>query len=117
MDGLQSSTPYDLDVNIWRDEQPGDDPVLHVAVQLAPRAGAAVWTGLRLTGFKVKTDKVEWRPTDSSIEGLSDGVYRVRAEGAPTIEEGADVTVEIELVTNQGSKQIVIGKGPVGKAE
>lgn len=103
----EMQTPYDTQINVWRNEQPGSDPTLHASVQLTPREGELPWSEVKLNWLHLRSDESNWTPKNSVIERLSGGVYQIRAVGAPTIEAGANVVVVIQLATSEGDKEIV----------
>ena len=104
----ETQASYDTAINVWRDEQPGSDPSLHVSVQLTPRKGETPWREVKLDWLHLQTDGVAWTPKNSAIERFSDGVYQIRADGALTIEVGVEVTVVIQLTTSEGRKEIAL---------
>ena len=101
-------SPYQIQVRAWRDEQPGDDPVLHLSVRLDPRANADPWPGLRLAGLRLATGASEWTPTRQSMESAGVGAFEVRANGEPTLEAGVEAVLSLALDTARGRKKIEI---------
>ena len=101
-------TPYEIQVRVWRDQQPGDEPRLHVSARFAPRKDAALWSEVDLAGLRLRTGRSVWTPEDSSIEALPDGVFEVRGQGEATVEAGAAVVPVVQLKTSAGSREVVL---------
>ena len=105
--------PYETEVRVWRDEQPGDDARLHVAATFVPRPGAAAWTEIDLVGLRLRAGDGVWQPEHGALRSLSDGAFEIRAQGAATIAAGTTVTPVIELRTSAGPKEFVVSESVV----
>lgn len=100
-------------VNVWRDEQPGDDPVLHLSVW-----ADVPWSDVRVVDVKLQSQKAgEWSPDETSWESQEEGEVEIRAHGTPTIEVGDEVTLILTLETPGGREKIEIPRNVVGKID
>jgi hypothetical protein len=105
--------PYEIQVRVWRDEQPGEDARLHVAATFVPRHGASRWSDIDLIGLRLRAGDRVWQPEHDALQPLSEGAFEIRAEGAATIAAGATVTPVIELTTSAGPKEFEVSESVV----
>ena len=112
-----TQTPYETTANIWRDEQPGDEPSMHTSIQLTPREGEKIWEAVKLDTIRMKLGDKEWKPNRSAIESLPGGGLEIRADGEATMLAGSKVSVLIQLDTAQGQKTIEVSESVIDAIE
>jgi hypothetical protein len=98
------STPYEIDVRVWRDEQPGNGPRLHLSATFAPREGT--WSEVALASLELRAGDRSWTPERSALRALPGGGFEIRAEGAATIAPRVTVVPLAVLNTAIGARQV-----------
>ena len=110
-------TPYDVQVNVWRDEQPGDEARLHVSARFVPRRDAAAWSEVELAGLLLRAGQRPWQPETSALEPLADGGFEIRGQGAATVAAGTSVVPIVQLRTSAGLRELVLPESVVERVE
>ena len=106
-------TSYESTVNVWRDEQPGDEPSLHTSIRLTPRDGEKMWEDVTLDTIRIRSGDQEWTPNSSGIERSPEGELEIRADGAASLQAGSKVSVFVRLDTADGPKKIEISESVI----
>lgn len=91
---------YELEADVWRDEQPGDEPAIHVSVVLRLPTSGTSSEELGVTSVRLQQGARSWVASQTSIERLDERTLQVRARGEATLGAGARCALTIALVSS-----------------
>lgn len=104
----RQSTPYDVTPQIWRDEQPGDEPTLNFSAIFVPRDPAVVWQQPSLQGIELVANGQRWTPHTSDLILLARGSFELNASGDATLPAGVKATPTVTIQTAAGLQRITL---------
>lgn len=108
--------PCDVAWRVWHDEQPGDEPRLHVAATFSPR-GPARWRDVHVRALELHAGGQGWTPRETSVTALADGSFEVRASGAATLPAGTGASATLQLETSEGPQALELPETAVARID
>lgn len=94
---------YDIQAQVWRDEQPGDEAVLRVSARFAPKAGAPKPT--RVVAVELWQRERVWKAAKSSWQDHG-GEFEIQAEGAPPAAGPGPWELRVRFQTAKGERAV-----------
>jgi hypothetical protein len=111
----QQATPYEITPQIWRDEQPGDEPTLNFSALFVPRDPAVVWPEPKLQGIELVADRRRWTPRTSGLTLIARGGFELNASGDATLPAGIKVTPIVIIQTAAGVKRVTLAEMEIAR--